>query len=103
MLSGGRVNDMPRLIGCIRWPRLEPKSISAKVDLIRPIEATPALADPDAREKRGIGEGGKDALAHQITKIMHGLRAGCPGDPDRERVRLGLGLNNDVFHGNQSF
>jgi len=77
---------------------LKPECIGAKVDLVWPIEAASPLANGDAREKFGISEGGKNALANQMIEMMHGLRAVCTGEPDGARVQLGFGADDDVLH-----
>jgi uncharacterized protein YaiE (UPF0345 family) len=64
---------MARLLGRIRGLNLEPECISAKVDLIGPVEAASPLADLDACERPGIGERGKGTLAHQMNEMMQGF------------------------------
>ncbi len=92
-----RIGGLPRLSRGVFGVSLEPQRIGAKIDFVRPFEASSAITNMDLREERGIGEGGKNSNADQVTEAANGRLAVRPGQSNRVGARVGSSGDDDVI------
>jgi hypothetical protein len=76
---------------------LKPQGVGAKIDFVRPFEASSPLPDLDFREEHGIPECRKDSFTDQMVEAVDGRIAVRPGDSEGAGTRVGDGGDDNII------